>query len=391
MWDIVIVGCGLSGMVVARKFADLGKKVLIIERRNHIGGNLYDRIDHNGFLVQEYGPHCFFTNDPSIEPYIQRFADTEECFVECKTMINGKALSMPFNFETIDLLYNKEDAFKLKTILREYFKGKEIVAVTDLLYSKNPKIVEYGNFMYENEYKLYSAKQWGRNIEEISPEVFKRVPVYLSYKKEYQSHAYQFLPVGGFTKLAENMVNDDNIEIMLNYDALSNNRLIIEKGKAFMHINDQIYDGPILFTGELDALFNYKYGCLPYRSLEFIWKVFERNSYQDTAIVAYPQADKITRITEYKKLPNQMINGKTVISIEIPFEYDANSPVGNEPYYPIKNEENDLLYTKYYDLAKSIENLFFCGRLADYKYYNMDMVILRAWEIAEKMLQKITE
>lgn len=387
MWDVVIIGCGLSGMVAARKLAEAGKKVLILEKRKHVGGNIYDEVDHNGFLVQTYGPHCFFTNNAEIQPYIEQFIETENCFVKCKTMIDGKSIPMPFNFQSIDMIYDAEYAEMLKKELIEYFEGKEIVAVTDLLYATNEHIVNYGNYMYENEYKLYSAKQWGRSIEEISPEVFKRVPVYLSYKKEYQSHEYQFLPVGGFTILSEKMLEHSNIHVELNCDVLKQKILKIENGQAVIEFNQQIFKGPILFTGELDALFGYEYGNLPYRSLEFVWKVLEQEEFQDTAIVAYPQADKITRVTEYKKLPYQKKPGITEISIEIPFEYNKNAPVGNEPYYPIKNAENDELYMKYYNNAKQIENLYLCGRLADYKYYNMDMVIERSWSVTDEILK----
>lgn len=387
MFDVVIVGCGLSGIVAARKLAENGKKVLIFERRDHIGGNIFDEFDHDGFLVQRYGPHCFFTNDSSIRPYIERFVKTEDCFVECRTVINGKQYPMPFNFASVDLLYEKEYAEKLKRELQEYFKGKEIVSITDIINSDNDDISRYGNFIYENEYKLYSAKQWGRKIEEISPEIFKRVPVYLSYRNTYQFHAYQFLPVGGFSCLAKEMLNHEKIEVILNHEISQQNQMHFENDKVLIKIGDTYFNGPVLYTGELDALYSYKYGRLPYRSLEFIWKTLKICEFQETAIVAYPQADKITRVTEYKKLPLQKDGEKiTKISIEIPVEYTASDPIGHEPYYPIKNQENDEQYGKYYKEAQKSDNLFLCGRLADYKYYNMDMVIRKSWEVAETIL-----
>ena len=390
MYDIIIIGCGLSGMVSARKLADLGYKVLIFEERDHIGGNIYDKIDEDGFLVQKYGPHCFFTNEESIKKYIEDYVEVEDCFVKCRTMIDGKKIPMPFNFASIDLIYDKAEADELKKCLQEEFKEKKIVSVTDLLESKRKIISEYGKYMYDNEYRLYSSKQWGRKIEDISPDVFHRVPVYLSYDDCYQSSKYQFLPKGGFTEFSKRILKSGNIDVILNINPISDGIVYIKENKIVVRWKNNVYDNiPILFTGELDALLGYRYGHLPYRSLEFIWKLIGKNEFQETAIVAYPQADKITRITEYKKMPVQCIEGKTKICIEIPLEYDLQSPVGNEPYYPIKNDKNDSIYNKYLDDAQKIRNLFFCGRLADYKYYNMDAVIMRALDETQKIVEDI--
>lgn len=389
MYDVIVIGCGLSGMVTARKLADKGYQVCIIERRNHIGGNIFDKLDEDDFLVQMYGPHCFFTNDKRIKSFVENYVDTVDCFVKCKTVINNLKIPMPFNFKSIDIIYKPNIAKDLKSALLSEFKGKSIVAVTDLLNSKNELIRNYGLFMYENEYKLYSAKQWGLDISCISPDVFKRVPVYLSYCDTYQSHQYQFLPQKGFTHFAKQLIQSKNINVILKKDAIKNDLLKI-KDNILLYDDNGIYKNiPIVFTGALDELFNYKYGALPYRSLEFIWKFLDIDEYQETAITAYPQADKITRVTEYKKLPPQNIAGKTKISIEIPVPYDNKQPIGTEPYYPIKNDFNDAIYQKYMAEAQKISNLFLCGRLAEYKYYNMDEVIIRAWETAERVLEKI--
>ena len=389
MYDVIIIGCGLAGMISARYFCDNGYKVLILEKRSHIGGNIYDEVDESGFLVQKYGPHCFFTDDERIKPYVERFVGTEDCFVKCKTKINGKDIPMPFNFESIDIIYDKTTAEELKQCLNQAFGDKKIVSVTDLLNCSDELIQDYGKFMYENEYKLYSAKQWGRDISEISPAVFHRVPVYLSYADQYQSSKYQFLPKGGFTKFSEELINSELIDVRTSVDAIAENIVEIRDNVVHVHWENRTYDSiPVLFTGELDALFEYKYGKLPYRSLEFIWKTIMEDEYHDTEIVAYPQADKITRVTEYKKLPVQRCDGKTRISIEIPVEYDINAPIGNEPYYPIKNDENDQKYQLYLEMSSKIGNLYLCGRLADYKYYNMDNVMIRAQETAQKIIKE---
>lgn len=376
----IVIGCGLSGMVIARELAEYGYKVIIYEKRSHIGGNIFDEYTNDGLLIQKYGPHCFFTEHKEIKDYIERFIDVENCYVECETHINGKSLPMPFNFKTIDLLFEKKEAEILKSHLKLSFPKQEIVSVTDLLECEDSLVNEYGKFMYEYEYKLYTAKQWGRNIDEISPSIFKRVPVYLSYRSSYQKHEYQFLPRGGFTKLAASILNHANIEVRLNIDASEFISFDAETGEIFWR-NNQL-QCPLIYTGALDALLDYRYGILPYRSLEFIWKKLDQESYQNTAITAYPQADKITRVTEYKKLPVQDYPDKTLISIEVPFEYVPDSPVGNEPYYPVINDDNMKLYNKYKSSFSKCKNFYFSGRLADYCYYNMDAAILRAKDVA---------
>ena len=231
MYDVLVVGCGLSGMVVARRMAEKGKHVLILEKRNHIGGNIYDYRDENGVLVQKYGPHVFFTDDENIENYITRFVQVNYFYPECRTYIDGKSIPIPFNFASIDLLYGELEAAELKELLISEFAPRKIVSVLDIVNSKTPQIHKYGQFMYENEYRKYSAKQWGRPIEEIEPSVFMRVPVYLSYDKAYLRNKYQYMPEGGFTRLAQKIIEHENIKVALNCDAL--NRLIADADNFF--------------------------------------------------------------------------------------------------------------------------------------------------------------
>lgn len=383
--DCIVVGSGLCGITAARKLAETGKKVLIVEKRSHPGGNIYDFYNNDGVLVQKYGPHSFFTNNQEIKNFIESFVQTNDSFVECQTIINQKAIPMPFNFASIDLLYAPSNADKLKQKLKIAFDKREFISVTELLENSDPMIHEYGVFMYENEYRLYTAKQWGRPLESIDPSIFNRVPVYLSYQKSYQKHPYQFIPQHGFTDLVHKIVSHDNIILSLNNNALDH--LMFSNDGAIFWDKKKI-NCPVLFTGPLDELFKYKYGILPYRSLEFIWKTFNVESYQDTAIVAYPQADKITRVTEYTKLPPQKIKGKTVVAVEIPFEYTPNAPFGNEPYYPVLTENSQKTFCKYVNESKKYSNLYTAGRLADFRYYNMDDAILRGWDIAKTIQEK---
>jgi len=378
--DCLIVGCGLSGLVAARTLAEHGKKVHIVERRSHIGGNTYDFRNEDGLLVQKYGPHSFFTEYIEIKNYIEKYSPVVECFPEYVTMINGKALPMPFNFKAIDMLYEAEKAEALKNRLLTAFPGQKTVPVANLVFHPDELIADYGRFMYENEYRLYTAKQWGRPIESISPAVFGRVPVYLSYKKEYQFQPYQFVPENGFTDLARRILDHPYITCELNIDALK--FLQLDRDQHTVHWHGEILNCPVIYTGALDELFSFEFGRLPYRSLEFIWKTVPATD-GPFAITAWPQAEKVTRVTDYAKLPRQNVScGKTVLAIEVPFEYDPDKPFGNEPYYPINNDQTKELYKRYHDMAGEYPGLFLAGRLADYKYYNMDQIIIRALTVA---------
>lgn len=383
MYDVLVVGCGLCGMVVARELAEKGKKVHIIERRDHIGGNIYDYYDENGILVQKYGPHVFFTDNEKIEEYITRFVPVHSFYPECRTFIDGKAIPMPFNFASIDMIYeDRAYADKLKESLINEFGENTIVSVVDVLNSDIREISEYGRYMYEHEYRKYSAKQWGRPIETIDPSVFLRVPVYISEKKSYLRQNYQYMPEGGFTELSKKLINHPNISIELGTDALD--FLKINDGEGRVRVKG--FDGAVVYTGPIDALFQYKYGRLPYRALEFVWKTVPRDSAPCTPLSAFPEGDKYIRITDYTQFPPQKLPGKAVIAIEFPVEYNADELCGNEPYYPTLTSDSKAMYEKYAALAKGYHNLFPCGRLADFKYYNMDAVIERAFSVASGVM-----
>lgn len=386
MYDYLIIGCGLTGMVVARELADNDKKVLIIEKRNHIGGNIYDYIDHNGLLVQKYGPHVFFTDNENIEKYVTKFIPVEKFYPECRTYISGKAIPMPFNFNSIDIIYSdKEYATRLKEELEIEFGRDSIVSVLDVINSKNDIIHNYGMYMYENEYKKYTAKQWNKNIDEIEPSVFMRVPVYISEKKPYLKTKYQFMPVGGFTELAKSIINHPNITVVLEENAL-NKISINEEEKKIVY--DHHYSKTVIYTGPLDVLFSYRFGELPYRALEFTWKVIERKYAPEAPLSAYPEGDKYIRITDYSQFPPQEFGDKALIAIEYPFEYKRNELCGNEPYYPTLTEESKAMFEKYKKLADEYHNLFWCGRLAEFKYLNMDSIIENALSLAKKIIEK---
>ena len=284
---------------------------------------------------------------------------------------------MPFNFDSIKIIYGETDfARKLEEDLIEEFGLNSIVAVTDLMESDKESVREYGRYMYEHEYRKYSAKQWGKPIEEIDPSVFKRVPVYISHKKPYLKQEYQFMPQGGFSELSKKMLDHPNISVDLSVDALE---ALHFEGHKILY-ND--YSGSIVYTAPLDALFEYRYGRLPYRALEFTWKKIKKAKAPETPLSAFPEGDKYIRITDYTQFPPQELGDSAVIAVEYPFEYKPDELCGNEPYYPTLTDESKKIFSKYKEEAERYSNLYACGRLADFKYYNMDACILRAMEIS---------
>lgn len=384
-YDVLIIGSGFTGCVIARKLAEENdKKVLLIERRDHIAGNMYDEYNEANILVQRYGPHVFHTNNEKVFEFVSKYSEWEPYKVVSKVTIDGKILPSPFNYTAIDEFYSIEDGKELKSRLECYYPNKEAVTVVELLESEDDMIRNYANLLFEKDYRPYTSKQWGIAPEEIDVSVLKRCPVFLSYRETYLNEKYECLPSGGFTKLFEKMLNHPNITVRTGVDALNYLRIDFEN-------NDIYYDGelirnPIVYTGPLDELLSYKYGALPYRSLRFEWKTFDVESYQPVSILVYPQEKDFTRITEYTKMPVQNANGKTTIAIEFPIQYIKGT--NSEPYYPIVNENNNSLYAKYFNDIKTLPNLYVCGRLGDYKYYNMDQAVLRALEVAEEIQEK---
>ena len=375
-YDYIVIGAGLTGSIVARKLAENNKKVLVVERRPYIGGNLYDYKNENGITVQKYGPHTFHTNSDEVINFVTRFSKFDEYHLRCEVNIDGIITPSPFNFKTIDQFYSNKQAFVLKEKLAsQYPEGK--ATVLELLNSKDSDILQYAKFLFEKDYSLYTSKQWGISPDEVDPSVLKRVPVEFSYKDWYFYDEFEGIPHDGFTNFVKNILKHPNIVIVLNED-------------AFLHISfvkDKIlYDDvekEIVFTGELDKLFSYKYGKLPYRSLKFSLEEHD-GEYQTSAIVAYPSHKyRFTRITEYTKLPYQK-SDKTIIAKEYPVPYVDD----NEPYYPILTKESQNQYLKYQEEAIKISNLYVAGRLGEFKYYNMDQAVLSAIRLSNIIINE---
>lgn len=371
--DALIVGCGLSGAVIARELAERGKKVTIWERRDHIGGNMYDYVDEHGFLVQRYGPHTFHTKNRILYDYMCRFEQWQDYKLTCGAVWDGKYTPTPFNFTTIDTFYPHEQAERLKQKLQAAFAGRETATVVEVLAHPDEDIRSYAQFLFKNDYAPYTAKQWGVSPSEIDPSVLQRVPLRFSYEEGYFDDVYQVMPQHSFVRFFENLLAHPNISIELNVEALE--RLRVEDNRIF--VDGNLFELPVVYTGALDELFGCCFGRLPYRSLRFEWQYTTQDSFQPAPVVAYPQEEGYTRITEYKKLPKQDGEGSSY-AIEYPLPYDPQQTT--EPYYPVLTEESQQQYAKYRELAAGIPSLYCCGRLADFKYCNMDQALDRALE-----------
>ena len=372
--DYLVVGAGLCGSVIARELAERGRQVTIWERRAHIGGNMYDYVDEHGFLVQKYGPHIFHTNTKALYDYMCRFEQWQDYKLTCGAVWDGKYTPTPFNFTTIDTFFAPEKAAILKEKLSVAFSGRDTATVVEVLSHPDADIRGYAEYLFTNDYAPYTAKQWGVSPAEIDPSILKRVPLRFSYNEGYFDDTYQVMPRHSFTRFFENLLNHPNITVQLGVEAL--NHLHIVNGHLL--VDDLPFQIPVIYTGALDELFGHVYGHLPYRSLRFEWQHTDANSVQDAPVIAYPQEPEFTRITEYKKLPPQEGNGSSYV-LEYPLAY--NGTESSEPYYPVLTEESQRQYTQYRIAAAKVPGLILCGRLADFKYYNMDQALEKALKI----------
>lgn len=385
--SIIIVGTGFTGAYIGRNLAELGWDVKIIERRNHIGGQMYDKVDEEtGCLVHEYGPHIFHTDDNDIWNWLNRFSKWTPYELRTQVLFESRRnwFTCSFGFHTIEKLYSKEKAETVKSILLKAYPGREKVTIPELLNSEVKLIREFANVLWEEDYKPYTAKQWGIAPEDVDPEILKRVPVYMSHFDKIHNNKYEALPSKGYTKLFKNIFDHVNISIELNVDATS--VLEIRDNKVFYKGKESI----VLFTGAIDELLNYKHGELSYRSLKFE-KEITRNDKNaktgDPAVDIYPdKKHKFTRITNYGKLPIQNHLDYQISSKEYSYQFEVGTNL--ERYYPINTPKDKAKHKKYVEEAKRIQGLYFAGRLADYKYYDMDKALIAARDALQVILKE---
>lgn len=382
-YDILIIGAGFAGSTLAQKFAEMGKKVLIIDKREHIGGNMFEDYRKNGVRIHKYGPHIFHTNDKEVFKYLKNFA--EFYFYEHRVIgyIDRSYVPIPFNFKSLEILFNKKESNEIKSKLLGKYGDRKKVSILDLLNDDDKIIRNFGEYVYNKVFVNYTAKQWNIPIEDVDTSVINRVPVILGYDDRYFQDMYQFMPKNGYNEIFENMLRSPNIDIKLNTDAKDVIKIVNEKILFY----DEPFNGKVIYTGPLDELLDYEYGPLPYRSLNLQFEDLEENYYQPLSVVNYPNDNEYTRITEFKYLSNQIVNNSTTILKEYPLTYDYKNKE-NVPYYAILNKENIDLYQKYHNKISNIKNLYLCGRLAEYKYYNMDAVVRRALNLYEEILKE---
>ena len=358
-YDYLIVGAGLFGATFANLAKKDGKKVLLIDKRNHIAGNVYTE-NIEGINVHKYGAHIFHTDYKDVWDYVNSFIEFNRYTNSPIARIGNEVYNMPFNMNTFSKIW--DDVFTPKDAIKHINEEKKEIT-TEPQNLEEQAISLVGRTIYEKLVKGYTEKQWNRSCLELPSFIIKRLPVRLTYDNNYFNDRYQGIPIGGYTKLVEKML--DGIEVKLNTNFFDNK-------EEYMNIADKI-----IYTGALDEYFNYKLGKLEYRSLKFDTKVFDTNNYQGNAVVNYTGHEvDYTRVIEHKHFEFDVTSPKTVVTFEYPSDYVE----GMEKYYTVNDEKNNLLAEKYRELSKSEENVIFGGRLAEYKYYDMDDVIKSAFE-----------
>ena len=382
MFDSVIIGAGVAGSVAARELAESGRSVLVLEQRDHIGGNCYDEPDEHGILIHKYGPHIFHTKEKKAYDYLSRFTDWYAFGHEVVANVYGKLIPVPFNLNTLHMVYEKEKADTLEKKLIETFGMGSRVPILKLREQEDPEIRQIADYVYENIFLHYTMKQWGQTPEEIDPAVTGRVPVVISYDNRYFQEPWQGMPLHGYTPMFEKMLDHPKIRVETGVDARS--RIQFEEDQVIL--DGEPFCGEVIYTGPVDELFNCCFGRLPYRSLRFDFEYLDQKDYQGHSVVNYTVSEDFTRITEFKYLTGQKAPGTTIVR-EYPFAYTGAE--GEIPYYSIANEANQALYEKYRALTEKIPNVWLLGRLAEYKYYNIDAMVMKALELTEKIKQEV--
>ncbi|WP_418554150.1 UDP-galactopyranose mutase [Longibaculum muris] len=376
--DTLIIGSGFAGATVARILAERGEKVKIIEKRPHIGGNCYDEYDEYGILVHKYGPHIFHTNDQDVYEFLSRFTSWYDYQHEVVGNVYGKIIPIPFNLNTLMIVFGEEKGQALKQELIDTYGENARVPILELQKSSSQGIQEVAQYVYENIFLKYTMKQWNQKPEEVDQSVTARVPVLISYDNRYFQDKYQGMPKDGYTKLFERMLEHENIDIELSKDAKEDLTFDFENHKIY-YLNQE-FKGKVIFTGAIDEFFDNRLGQLPYRSLRFDFEHYPQDYYQSKGVVNYTVSEDYTRITEFKYLTGQLCQGTTIIK-EYPEVYKDNRQV---PYYAILNPENIMMHQKYVDLMKPFENFYLLGRLAQYKYYNIDGIVKAAIDLTKQ-------
>ena len=359
MYDFLIVGCGFAGAVLAERLANEGKKILIIDKRNHIGGNAYDFYNEEGILIHKYGPHIFHTNSKNVFDYLGKFTKWRPYEHRVLASVDGQLVPIPINRTTINKLYGLE----LNSDQVTEFLASKAEKRTPVVTSEDVVINAVGKELFEKFFRGYTKKQWDLEPADLDASVTARVPTRTNSDDRYFTDVYQAMPLHGYTEMFSKMLNHPNINIMLQTD--------------FREIADKLSFKKMIYTGPVDAYFDFFFGKLPYRSIHFEFETLKQNQYQQTGTINYPVSNDYTRITEFK-----FLTGQNHICTTIVYEFPT---AEGDPYYPIPRKENQEVYNKYKKLADETPDVYFTGRLGTYKYYNMDQVVAQSLALFTKI------
>ena len=381
-YDMIVVGAGYAGSVCARRLAEsAGFRVAVLERRGHIAGNAYDCTDEAGILIHEYGPHIYHTFDERVHNFLSRFTKWTDYQHKVLANIHGTLMPVPFNHTSLKLAFGEVRGEELYQKLVEAFGENKKVPIMELRKKNDPDLQEVADYVYENVFLYYTMKQWGQTPDEIDPSVTGRVPIFIGDDDRYFPQApFQGMPADGYTKLFEHMLDHDLIDVYVNVDA----RDILEITDTNVHVCGKCYGGEIIYTGPLDELFNLDLGALPYRTLDMVFETLDVDQYQPVGTVNYTTSEDFTRITEFKNMTGQVVPGKTTIMKEYSHAFEPGS--GQTPYYAIIDPENQALYERYLERVQNLTNFHPVGRLAEYRYYDMDAVTASALDLSDEII-----
>ncbi|QRY65484.1 UDP-galactopyranose mutase (plasmid) [Ensifer sp. PDNC004] len=369
-YDWLIVGAGYTGAIIAERLAtQAGKTALVIDRRDHIAGNAYDRRNDAGVLYHQYGPHIFHTNSHAVADYLSAFTEWLPYEHRVLGMVDGRIIPIPFNLTSLEILFPKAEAERLAKILIEAYGIDQKVPILKMRENPVQGVRDLADFIYKNVFYGYTTKQWGLEPEQLSPSVTARVPVHISYDDRYFQDSFQNMPKEGYTKMFERILAQQGVSVSLNTDLAD--------------LGSEVSYDRLLYTGAIDEYFDYVLGELPYRSLDFNFQTYRQQRHQAVGQVNYPVSHDFTRITEMGHLTQEW-SDVTTVAIEYPV---AHVPGKTIPYYPIPRDENQELHNRYVALAeKDAANVLFAGRLGDYRYYNMDQAVGRALALFNKSI-----
>lgn len=384
-FDTLVIGAGFAGAVTARELAQRGnRRVLVVERRPHIGGNAYDRPDQSGVLIHQYGPHIFHTGNERVYQYLSQFTQwngyQHQVVADIPAGAERVQMPVPFNLQSLEIAFGPQKAAALEKKLIATYGAETKVTILELRRNPDPEISALADYVYQTVFVYYTQKQWGQTPEEIDPNTTARVPVFLSRDCRYFQDPYQGLPVGGYTDLFQRLLDHPNIRLLLNTPARE--VFSIDGDKTFLF--GEQFTGEVIYTGAVDELFDTAYGRLPYRTLDFQFETMEREWYQSRGTVNYTADQDYTRITEFKHMTGQTLPHTSIVR---EYSHAYTGQAGQIPYYAIINPANQALYEKYAALAKKCPNLHLLGRLAEYQYYNMDAITAKALALSDTLIE----